>query len=152
MSMARAAAAGFTLIEVLVAITLLAVLAMMAWRGLDMVISHRARLEAASADTEHVLRTLGQFERDVAQRAPDRLFKGRYGAGATLPLALSVASAGDGRDTLSIVRRQDGHPAHRVTYTLDGARITRDRWGQKVGPKQTPSSCSRVCAASRYGC
>jgi general secretion pathway protein J len=132
LGMPRLVAAGFTLIEVLVAITLLAVLAVMAWRGLDMVISQRNRIETATSEAERVLRTLAQVERDLAQRVPDRLFAGRYREGGTLPLAMTVASAGDGLDILSVVRRQDRQNARGVTYALEDGRLMR-RLGELTG-------------------
>jgi general secretion pathway protein J len=125
MSLGRVSQPGFTLIEVLVAITLLAVLAMMAWRGLDMVVSNRGRVEKGTADAERVLRTLAQVERDLAQRVPDRLFAGRYGVGGTLPLSLTVASIRDGRDTLSVIRRQDRQEPRAVTYALEDGHLMR---------------------------
>ena len=53
--------AGFTLVEILVAISLLAVLGVMAWRGLDHVVAQRAHVDADTADTDRVLRTLAQI-------------------------------------------------------------------------------------------
>lgn len=65
--------AGFTLIEVLVAITLMALVSIIAWRGLENVSSQQRRLMADADENDTVIRMLGQFERDVALRAPDAL-------------------------------------------------------------------------------
>lgn len=67
---------GFTLIEVMVALLLLALVSVMAWRGLDAVAAAGVRLEARGEETLVLLRVLGQLERDAHQRqtlewAPD---------------------------------------------------------------------------------
>src|SRR5476651_151608 len=60
---------GFTLIEVMVAIMLMAVVSLMAWRGLDSVTRADSHLQASTEQTETLLRALNQLERDVALRA-----------------------------------------------------------------------------------
>ena len=69
----KARQAGFTLIEVLVAITLMALVSIIAWRGLENVSSQQRRLTEDADENDTVIRMLGQFERDVALRAPDAL-------------------------------------------------------------------------------
>jgi general secretion pathway protein J len=123
--MARDPAHGFTLIEVLVAISLLALLAIITWHGLGQIIAQRARVDDGTAETDRVLRTLAQVERDVGQRVPDRLFAGRYGVGGVLPLALQIASTRDGSDTLSVLRMQRGSGARGVTYAIEESRLMR---------------------------
>lgn len=61
----RARQAGFTLIEVLVALALMALVSLMAWRGLASVSSARDRIEQQAEDTDAIVRTLGQMARDV---------------------------------------------------------------------------------------
>ncbi|KAE9642328.1 prepilin-type N-terminal cleavage/methylation domain-containing protein [Pseudomonas sp. PB103] len=60
---------GFTLIEVMVAIMLMAIVSLIAWRGLDSVTRADSHLQASTEQTEALLRTLHQLERDVALRA-----------------------------------------------------------------------------------
>lgn len=62
---------GFTLIEVLVAVTLMAVVSVISWRGLDSIAALRERLAEDAAQTDRLLSMLGQLERDLAMRAPD---------------------------------------------------------------------------------
>ena len=60
---------GFTLIEVMVAIMLMAVVSVIAWRGLDSVTRADQHLQASSEQTEVLLRTLNQLQRDISLRA-----------------------------------------------------------------------------------
>jgi general secretion pathway protein J len=60
---------GFTLIEVMVAIMLMAVVSVIAWRGLDSVTRADQHLQASSEQTEVLLRALNQLQRDISLRA-----------------------------------------------------------------------------------
>ena len=60
---------GFTLIEVMVAILLMAVVSLIAWRGLDSVTRANQHLQASTEQTEALLRALNQLERDISLRA-----------------------------------------------------------------------------------
>lgn len=58
---------GFTLLELLVAISVLAVVSLIAWRGLDSLVNTRERLEPEADDVRALLTAFGQMERDLAQ-------------------------------------------------------------------------------------
>jgi general secretion pathway protein J len=58
---------GFTLLELLVAITVLSIVSMIAWRGLDSLVTTRERLEPEADDVRALLTTFGQMERDLSQ-------------------------------------------------------------------------------------
>ncbi len=60
---------GFTLIEVMVAIMLMAVVSLIAWRGLDSVTRADHHLQASTEQTEALLRVLNQLQRDISLRA-----------------------------------------------------------------------------------
>ena len=60
---------GFTLIEVMVAIMLMAIVSVIAWRGLDSVTRADQHLQASSEQTEVLLRALNQLQRDISLRA-----------------------------------------------------------------------------------
>jgi general secretion pathway protein J len=60
-------ARGFTLLELLVAITVLSVVSVIAWRGLDTLVATRDRLEPEVDDTRAMLVAFGQMERDLSQ-------------------------------------------------------------------------------------
>ncbi|MCR6476345.1 prepilin-type N-terminal cleavage/methylation domain-containing protein [Variovorax sp. ZS18.2.2] len=71
--MRRRPQAGFTLVEVMIAITIMAVLSVMAWRGLDGVTRANSMLEERTEGIALLLRALDQLDRDIALRATTEL-------------------------------------------------------------------------------
>src|SRR5947207_3010221 len=92
----RALLGGFTLLELLVAISILATVSLIAWRGLDTLVHTRARLEPEGEQVRALLTAFGQLDRDLAQTINPTLF-----AFTTSPV--TVATIG-GQPALSIVR------------------------------------------------
>ena len=80
---------GFTLLELLVAITVLSIVSMIAWRGLDSLVATRERLEPEVDDVRSLLTAFGQMERDLTQVA-NPAFLGL----TTSPLNIGVADGG----------------------------------------------------------
>jgi general secretion pathway protein J len=117
--------AGFTLVEMLVAIALLGVLGVISWRGLDYVATQRSRIELQTDGLERILRVLAQLERDVVQRAPDILLPVRQPP-QPLPAAISVGRG----EALEIVRfAPQGSGAtrlQRVVYRIADGALMRD--------------------------
>ena len=93
---------GFTLIEMLVAITLMALMGVVCWRGLAFVGDQRTRIEAETLEFSRLLRTFAQIERDVAERLPDIASPARATA-PELPLALAVLALDQGAE-LEVLR------------------------------------------------
>jgi general secretion pathway protein J len=60
-------ARGFTLLELLVAITVLSIVSVISWRGLDTLVNTRERLEPEVDDVRAMLVAFGQMERDLSQ-------------------------------------------------------------------------------------
>ena len=63
----RSRVAGFTLLELLVAITVLSLVSLIAWRGLDSLVHTRERLQPEAEGVRELLVAFGQIERDLAQ-------------------------------------------------------------------------------------
>ncbi|TDR39740.1 general secretion pathway protein J [Tahibacter aquaticus] len=117
---------GFTLVEVLVATAVFAVLSALAWGGLNAVIRARSALVAEQQDFTRTLRAVGSLERDLLA-AVARPVRGNYGE----PLP---ALRGDG-DHLELTRLGyasslvDTRSAlERVVYEQDGATLKRGRY------------------------
>ncbi len=68
-------ARGFTLIELLVACALMAVLALLSWRGLDSILQTRERLTVASDELRSLTLAFSQMDEDVLRSWPVNLLK-----------------------------------------------------------------------------
>ena len=71
----RIATRGFTLLEVLVACALLAVLAVISWRGLESVLSARDRITSYSDDLRAMTVAFSQIDEDLRRSWPVRLLR-----------------------------------------------------------------------------
>jgi general secretion pathway protein J len=89
-------ALGFTLLELLIAITVLSVVSLIAWRGLDTLLATRARLEPEADDARALLTTFGQLERDLANAINAKLM--------VVPVEPVGVISVDGAPALSITR------------------------------------------------
>ncbi|AZC18070.1 MULTISPECIES: type II secretion system minor pseudopilin GspJ [Pseudomonas] len=122
---------GFTLIEVMVAIMLMAVVSLIAWRGLDSVSRADAHLKAGTEQTEALLRALNQLDRDVAQRAAIELREPQLGesenAEPETPAPLSVRSSDSKGFRLEVIRSAatSGEGLQRVRWWLKGDTLYR---------------------------
>ena len=72
---ARRRARGFTLIELLIAAALLAVLAVLSWRGLGAVLDSRRHIVAASDELRSLTLAFAQLDEDLRRSWPVRLLK-----------------------------------------------------------------------------
>lgn len=124
--MTRHAHRGFTLIEVLVATAVFAIMSALAWGGLNAVIRTREVLVAEQQDFARTLRAVGMLERDLLG-AVARPVRGNYGE----PLP---ALQGDG-DHLELTRLGFASALidarsnlERVVYEQDGKTLKRGRY------------------------
>ncbi|KAA0942647.1 prepilin-type N-terminal cleavage/methylation domain-containing protein [Pseudomonas sp. ANT_H14] len=121
---------GFTLIEVMVAIMLMAVVSLIAWRGLDSVTRADAHLQASTEQTEVLLRALNQLQLDVSLRAGVELAPPATEDQPTPPgtlAALSVRSSDSKGFRLEVIRRSavPGDGLQRVHWWLKGDTLYR---------------------------
>ncbi|WP_308494615.1 type II secretion system protein GspJ [Duganella rivi] len=69
--------AGFTLVELLMAITILAMVAVLSWRGLDGILRARARLTTQTEQARNLQLAFAQMQRDCDHLAPTSLLQGQ---------------------------------------------------------------------------
>lgn len=114
---------GFTLIEVLVAIVLMAIVSLIAWRGLDGVTRADAHLQDSSTQHADLLRALNQLQRDYALRTTTELSE---------PPPPDAEPDAERRETPTVtLRSSDREPLQleliRVAASQDG-KLQRVRW------------------------
>lgn len=83
-------AAGFTLVEVLVALSIMAVLAVMAWQGIDAMARTRNSTQAAMERTLRFNTAMAQWERDLQKLLDTKAVPALRFDGATLRLTREV--------------------------------------------------------------
>ena len=117
---------GFTLVEMLVAISVLGILGIISWRGLDHVINQRARISEQDAQVERLIRTIAQMERDFDECIADSLLVSRTTGSTTLPSCLNITQDRKSRPIVIITRRHpSGKGSSIARYQLDGESLVR---------------------------
>jgi len=97
---------GFTLIEVLVALGIFAIVASLGYRGLSAMIDAEARLTGEALRWQRIERFLGEFENDIFYAAPRG---GRNADGALQPALRGVAAVSNPDEAhLSLTRFHAG--------------------------------------------
>jgi general secretion pathway protein J len=132
---------GFTLVELLVALAIFAVLAAFAYRGLDSMLQSRAALEVESRKWRDVALFVGRVERDLGAVLP----REATGASGTPLAPVSSDIAAGNRVGLAITR--SGSPLQenalaapqRVAYRLREGRVERLAWASvDASPREEP--------------
>jgi general secretion pathway protein J len=137
-------AVGFTLVELLVALAIFAIIAGFAYRGLDAMLQSRVALEKESRKWRDTATFVGRIERDLSA-VIDRNVVGESG---TLLASLSsmIESTGSG-EGLALTR--SGSPLQqnalaapqRVAYRLRDGAIERLSWnGLDAAPREEPTA------------
>lgn len=109
---------GFTLVEALVAIAILALVAMIAWRGTAAMTDAEARLSAESARWQHLDALLTRMEADMREAIPRAV---RHGAQAE-PAWIAIPEDAAGNTSLAFTRAgpdaidEPGSGGQRVGY------------------------------------
>ncbi|MEE1920811.1 prepilin-type N-terminal cleavage/methylation domain-containing protein [Pseudomonas sp. 148P] len=114
---ARKRQSGFTLIEVMVAILLMALVSLIAWRGLDSIGDGSQRMQRASEQSAALDRALKQLQRDLELRAEDRL-------GNLEPPVAALRRSDDGIEVIRLVTQPPG-ALQRVRWLKRGDQLYR---------------------------
>ena len=133
---------GFTLVELLVALAIFALLAAFAYRGLDAMLQSREALQKESRKWRDLSLFMGRIERDLAA-VLDRQAQGA--SGTRLQPVSSSLEVTTSRDGLALTR--SGAPLHenalaapqRIGYRLLEGRVERLSWaGVDAAPRSEP--------------
>lgn len=123
----RAGSDGFTLLEVLVAILIFAIMSVVAYRGLDQVLKARERLTAITSQWRNLGQLLEQMDQSFAAVSA---YAPPPGTGQTEPVFRAQATPSDTEGTLlsmyvmgDPVRPAPGSALHRVAYRLRDGRL-----------------------------
>jgi len=136
---------GFTLVELLVALAIFAVLSGFAYRALDTMLASREALERESRKWRDVTVFVGRVERDLGAVLARRTAIGA--SGTPLAPVSSAIDAANGGNGLALSR--SGSPLQenalaapqRVAYRLQGTQVQRLAWnGVDVGPRDEPAA------------
>jgi general secretion pathway protein J len=136
--------AGFTLLELLIAIALMAVLAVLGWRGLDSVLSARERISMASDELRALSVTFTQVEEDLRRSWPVRLLD------LPEPPIAFVTETAEGQPVLQVVRELPPEPGgarlQRVYYRLRAGVLERGfaAWTGRAAEAGAGEAASRV--------
>ncbi len=114
---------GFTLIELLIAAALLAVLAVLSWRGLDAVLASRRQIVASSDELRALMVAFSQLDEDLRRSWPVRLLK------LSTPSIGFTVSGEQAVATLELLRESgaatEATQLQRVAWRLRDGRIER---------------------------
>jgi general secretion pathway protein J len=129
-------ASGFTLIEVVVAMLLLAVMSLMAWQAVDLVLGINQRSRDSLAGTVQLQQAWQQIGSDIyhlrARPFADGFgtVEGAYVTGHNSVRVLGLSRGGG----TPVATNQSG--LTRVSYVLEGSNLLRQSWPIHVSPRE----------------
>ncbi|UXY14360.1 type II secretion system minor pseudopilin GspJ [Chitiniphilus purpureus] len=135
---ARCSGQGFTLLEILIALMIFAVVSLIAYRGLEQVAQVKTRLDAEAAYWRETALVLDRIEEDLLH-AVDR--KWRDAGGVVQPSLRGTIKPVRQRDAaLELVRMDRAREDYRIAYRLDGRRLQLLMWeGLDLAPLAEPT-------------
>jgi general secretion pathway protein J len=146
---------GFTLVELLVALAIFAIIAGFAYRGLDAMLQSRVALEKESRKWRDTAIFVGRIQRDLSA-VIDRSVVGESGT-QLAAVSSMIESTGSG-EGLALTR--SGSPLQqnalaapqRVAYRLRDGSIERLSWsGLDAAPREEPTAVAVLKSVSAFG-
>ena len=124
--MKRRKTRGFTLAEVLVAVSILGLLGVVSWRGLNHVMNQRAWIVEQNQEVDRVVRVFAQIERDIDQHVADVLMPNSLSILPALPRSMALTKGAAGSVAITILRRRPaGIGVENVVYRVRDGRLER---------------------------
>ena len=147
---ARPPPAAPTLIEVLVALALMALVSLISWRGLASVSSARDWIESQAEDTDAIVRSLGQLGRDVELSYDGPVFDPVGGDAVALSAGVRLLRPPSGGAVLEILRPHPDSPGlwQRVHWRVRPDGLWRAS-GARVRARPAAAGRRRRAAAAR---
>ena len=147
---------GFTLVELLVALAIFAILAGFAYRGLTAMLDGREALQKESRKWRDVALFVGRVERDLRSVLANRRAIGASGM-RLQPVASSIDAPSVQADGLALIRsgnalQQNALAApQRVAYRFREGRVERLSWASiDSAPREEPTAVSVLPAARSF--
>lgn len=142
-------ARGFTLVEVLVALTVLAIAAALSYRALDLFRGGAARLTSEGRTLGELVAVFARMQLDVERSVNVRLVDRHR---QVVPLLRGGSDAGDGAPGFDLVRAGDDHlaGARRVSYRLRGSALEYGLWADAVNVAASPKTYRLVRGVKSY--
>ena len=136
------ACSGFTLIELLVAISIMALMAVLSWRGLDGMARTQTLTSQRADDVLTLQAGLAQWKLDLDLLAPTPNVTALDWDGRVLRLTRRTATAGDGLQVVAWMRRNEGagqwlrwqSPVVRTAVSWSDAWDRASVWAQNANP------------------
>jgi general secretion pathway protein J len=140
--------AGFTLIEILIALAVFSVLAVIAYRGIDQMVRARQVMDADNRQWRDLALVMGRFEEDLSQAA-NRPWRDEGGVtqeavrGGVAPIDYNGAQ-------LEVVRF-DEQRLMRIGYRLQGTRLQLLIWDAlDLAPRAQPKAYTLLEGVTRF--
>lgn len=111
---ARRRQAGFSLIEIMIVVVIMATISLIAWRGLDSISRANTAIQLRTEETARLMRTLQQIERDLAWRTT-----------VELPSVATEKAAQDEEENTEPDAGAQGHPKAPMALLPPGMNIRR---------------------------
>ncbi|MEZ5659294.1 MAG: prepilin-type N-terminal cleavage/methylation domain-containing protein [Burkholderiaceae bacterium] len=140
-SVAGAGCAGFTLLEVLIAVALMAVLALLCWRGLDTVLQARDRVTMQSNEMRALSVAFTQLDEDLRRSWSVRTL------GQPQPSVMFMPGEGDAGQSLMVLRENGSGEALRlqqVVYRLRNGVLERGFSAWRAGGFESAIALDRL--------
>lgn len=127
---------GFTLLELLVAVAIFAVVAALAWGGLDAIVRARRVLDDETASLARLQRALGRFDRDLGAAVPRPIHNERGQVEPALVGDSEKIEASTWQPAANAGAA--GSVLQRVSWTCVDGQLRRTRWAAPDRSAATP--------------